>query len=114
VSWLGYPNFDREPHPRLAWSYSVDMRKLEGSYRSYVDSDNRPLLHRKQEFLCSDDPQAAKYRRLTEQEARAGLYVQPHLIGNERGWEAALNAAGVRLHGHRLLRGAATAHNEQT
>ena len=103
VSWLGYPDFDRDPHPRLAWSYNVDMRRLEGSYRSYVDSDNRPLLHRKHEFLDSDDSDAAKYRRLTEQEVRAGLYLQPHLIGNERGWETALQAAGVRLVGHRLV-----------
>lgn len=109
VSWLGYPDFDLDPHPRLAWSYSVDMRKLEGSYRSYLDSDNRPLLHRKHEFLCPDDPEAAKYRRLTEQEIRAGLYAQPHLIGNEHGWESALNTAGVRLNGHRLLRTAVTA-----
>jgi DNA phosphorothioation-associated putative methyltransferase len=109
VSWLGYPEFDRDPHPRLAWSYSVDMRTLDGSYRSYVDGDNRPLLHRKHEFLCTDDPDAGKYRRLTEQEVRAGLYVQPHLIGNERGWQAALNVAGVRLQGHRLLRRVAEA-----
>jgi len=114
VSWLGYPDFDRDPHPRLAWSYSVDMRKLEGSYRSYVDSDNRPLLHRKHEFLSNDDPDAAKYRRLTEQEVRAGLYVQPRLIGNERGWEAAMNAAAVRLQGHRLLRAAVTASKNRT
>ena len=104
VSWLGYPDFDRDPHPRLAWSYSVDMRKLEGSYRSYVESDNRPLLHRKHEFLSNDDPDAAKYRRLTEQEVRAGLYAQPHLIGNEHAWSAALDAADVRLRGHRLFR----------
>jgi hypothetical protein len=80
------------------------MRKLEGSYRSYLDSDNRPLLHRKHEFLCADDPDAAKYRRLTEQEVRAGLYEHPHLIGNEYGWAAALEAAGVQLKGHRLAR----------
>jgi DNA phosphorothioation-associated putative methyltransferase len=104
VSWLGYPDFDRDPHPRLVWSYSVDMRKLEGSYRSYIESDNRPLLHRKHEFLCPEDPNASKYRRLTDQEVRAGLYAQPYLIGNERGWNAALTAAGVRLHGHRLFR----------
>jgi len=72
VSWLGYPDFDRNPHPRLAWSYSVEMRTLEGSYRSYIDSANRPLLHRKHEFVRSDDPDAAKYRRLTDQEVRAG------------------------------------------
>ena len=104
LSWLAYPDFDRDPHPRLAWSYNVDMRTLEGSYRSYIDSDNRPLLHRKHEFLNTDDPMVAKYRRLTGQEVRAGLYRKPHLIGNERGWEAALDAAGVRLHGHRLIR----------
>jgi DNA phosphorothioation-associated putative methyltransferase len=104
VSWLGYPEFDKEPHPRLAWSYNVDMRTLEGSYRSYLDSDNRPLLHRKHEFLSPDDPDAIKYRRLTEQEVRAGLYKSPHLIGNERGWTAALEAASVQLRGHRLVR----------
>jgi DNA phosphorothioation-associated putative methyltransferase len=104
VSWLGYPEFDKDPHPRLAWSYNVDMRTLEGSYRSYLDSDNRPLLHRKHEFLNTDDPDAVKYRRLTEQEMRAGLYLNPHLIGTERGWQTALNLAGVRLHGHRLIR----------
>ena len=108
VSWLGYPEFDKDPHPCLAWSYNVDMRTLEASYRSYIDSDNRPLLHRKHEFLTPDDPQTSKYRRLTEQEIRAGLYAQPHLIGNERGWKAALDASGVRLHGHRLLRNQGT------
>jgi DNA phosphorothioation-associated putative methyltransferase len=104
VSWLGYPEFDKDPHPRLAWSYNVDMRSLEASYRSYLDSDNRPLLHRKHEFLASDDPQVPKYRRLTEQEVRAGLYAQPHLIGNERGWKTVLDATGVKLQGHRVIR----------
>jgi len=114
VSWLGYPDFDRDPHPRLAWSYSVNMRTLDGVYRSYLDSDNRPLLHRKHEFLDFDDPAAGRYRRLTEQEVRAGLYAQTHLIGNERGWESALNAAGVRLRGHRLLRTTAAARDDRT
>ena len=104
VSWLGYPDFDKDPHPRLAWSYNVDMRTLEGSYRSYIDSDNRPLLHRKHEFICPDDPDAAKYRRLTEQEVRAGLYTHPHLIGNEHGWAAALDEACLQFRGHRLVR----------
>ncbi len=104
VSWLGYPDFDRDPHPRLAWSYSVDMRTLEGTYRSYHESANRPLLHRKHEFLADDDPDVPKYRRLTEREVRAGLYAHPHLIGNERGWEAALKEADLRLQGHRLVR----------
>ena len=104
VSWLGYPDFDRNPHPCLAWSYNVDMRSLEGSYRSYVGRDNRPILHRKHEFLHPSDPAVPKFERLTEQEIRTGLYKEPHLIGTERGWEAVLSAAGVALKGHRLVR----------
>lgn len=111
VSWLGYPDFDRDPHPRLAWSYSVDMRTLEGTHRSYSDSANRPLLHRKHEFLADDDPDVPKYRRLTELEVRAGLYSHSHLIGNERGWEVALKEAGLRLQGHRLVRATFTEGN---
>jgi DNA phosphorothioation-associated putative methyltransferase len=112
ISWLGYPDFDHDPHPRLAWSYSVDMRNLEGTYRSYTESDNRPLLHRKHEFLCLNDPDVPKYRRLTDQEVRAGLYQQAHLIGNERGWQAALHTAGVQLRGHRLVRTVAAEQNQ--
>ncbi|MFB7753809.1 DNA phosphorothioation-associated putative methyltransferase [Streptomyces sp. NPDC056121] len=104
VSWLDYPDFDRDPHPRIASSYAVDLHTLEASYVSYAQSSNRPLLHRKHEFLAADDPEAARYRRLTEAEVRAGLYEHPHLIGTENGWEAELVRCGRQLRGHRLVR----------
>nr|WP_269857991.1 DNA phosphorothioation-associated putative methyltransferase [Streptomyces sp. RPT161] len=104
VSWLDYPEFDRDPHPKLATSYAVEMKSLETTHTSYTDSTNRPLLHRKHEFLAADDPDVPKYRRLTEAEVRAGLYERPHLIGTERGWEAELVRCGRELRGHRLVR----------
>ena len=104
VSWLDYPEFDTDPHPRLAASYAVDLRTLKSSFTSYADSVNRPLLHRKHEFLAEDDPDAPKYRRLTEAEVRAGLYESPHLIGTEEGWERELARCGRTLRGHRLVR----------
>ena len=104
VSWLDYPEFDTDPHPKLAASYSVELRGLDTSHISYVDSNNRPLLHRKHEFLDPEDPDVPKYRRLTEAEVRAGLYEQPQLIGTEHGWEAELNRCGRALRGHRLIR----------
>jgi DNA phosphorothioation-associated putative methyltransferase len=103
VSWLHYPDFDADPHPRLRSSYSIEMRDLETTYLSYEDSGNRPLLHRKHEFLAPDDPDAPKYRRLTAAEVRAGLYERPHLIGTEDGWEAELERCARELRGHRLL-----------
>ncbi|MFC8721425.1 DNA phosphorothioation-associated putative methyltransferase [Kitasatospora sp. NPDC057198] len=104
AGWLDYPDFDSDPHPRLHTSYSVEMRTLETTHLSHAASGDRPLLHRKQEFLAPDDPDAAKYRRLTEAEVRAGLYDRPHLIGTELGWEAELVRCGRLLRGHRLVR----------
>lgn len=104
VSWLDYPDFDIDPHPRLLTSYQVDLETFEISHHSYGGRDNRPLLHRKHEFLHPDDPDAAKYRRLTEAEVRAGLYAQPHLIGTENGWASELARCGRALRGHRLVR----------
>ncbi|WP_241844683.1 DNA phosphorothioation-associated putative methyltransferase [Kitasatospora sp. CB01950] len=104
VSWLDYPEFDSDPHPRLLTSYQVDLGTFEASHHSYGERGNRPLLHRKHEFLHPDDADAAKYRRLTEAEVRAGLYARPHLIGTENGWERELARCGHELRGHRLIR----------
>lgn len=107
VSWLDYPDFDTDPHPRILSSYMVDLQSLETSHVSYANSSNRPLLHRKHEFLAPDDAHFPRYHRLTESELKAGLYTNPHLIGTENGWEAELIRCGRELRGHRLVRRAA-------
>lgn len=104
VSWLDYPDFDKDPHPRILSSYHVDLRSLEATKTSYATSTDRPLLHRKHEFLAPDDPNFARYERLTATEVRAGLYENPHLIGSESGWDAELLRCGRALRGHRLIR----------
>ncbi|GGZ09796.1 DNA phosphorothioation-associated putative methyltransferase [Streptomyces nitrosporeus] len=104
VSWLDYPEFDKDPHPRILSSYLVDLKSLETSHLSYANSENRPLLHRKHEFLAPDDPDVDRYHRLTSSEVKAGLYEHPHLIGTEKGWEAELIRCGRELRGHRLVR----------
>lgn len=104
VSWLDYPDFDPDPHPKLASSYAVDLKTLKATYRSYAQRANRPLLHRKHEFLAADDPDFAKYDRLTKSEIRAGLYTNPSIIGTEGGWAGELARCGVELKGHRLVK----------
>ncbi|MGV9272322.1 DNA phosphorothioation-associated putative methyltransferase [Streptomyces griseosporeus] len=104
VSWLDYPDFDTDPHPRILSSYQVDLKTLETSHTSYADSKNRPLLHRKHEFLAPDDKDVERYKRLTAAEVKAGLYEHPHLIGTENGWQAELVRCGRELRGHRLIR----------
>ena len=104
VSYLRYPQFDTDPHPRLSSSYVVDLKTLEASYTLFEGRANRPLLHRKHEFLASDDPATRRYRRLTEAEVKAGLYENPNLIGLEQGWQRELERCGRELRGHRLVR----------
>lgn len=104
VAWSSYPEFDKVPHPTLDWTYAVDMASLEGNFQEFGDRANRPLLHRKEEFLMPEDPDVPKYRRLTAAEVKAGLYQNPTLIGLETGWEAQLEKCRVELRGHRLIK----------
>jgi DNA phosphorothioation-associated putative methyltransferase len=104
VSWSHYPDFDTDPHPRLDSTYGVDMATLDASFQVFRDRTNRPLLHRKEEFLAPDDPDVPKYRRLTASEVRAGLYENPTQIGMEEGWSKELSRCGVQLKGHRVIR----------
>lgn len=104
VSWSSYPEFDDDPHPRLAWTYGVEMTSLTDQFQDFAGRTNRPILHRKEEFLSPDDPAVPKYRRLTLSEVRAGLYENPSHIGLEDGWAAELDRCGVALRGHRLVK----------
>lgn len=104
VSWSAYPDFDSDPHPKLEWTYGVQMSTLESSFQDFSERTNRPLLHRKEEFLSPDDPLVPKFRRLTASEMRAGLYTNPTKIGLEKGWEEELSRCNVELRGHRLVK----------
>ncbi|WP_196773011.1 DNA phosphorothioation-associated putative methyltransferase [Mycobacterium asiaticum] len=104
VSWSSYPDFDTLPHPTLDWTYSVEMTSLAAGFQTFGERANRPLLHRKEEFLDPGDPDVPKYRRLTAAEVRAGLYQNPTLIGLENGWTTELERCGVELRGHRVVK----------
>ena len=103
VSWLGYKDFDKDPHPKLDWAYLVSFPDLETRFTDYSTRSNRPLLHRKEEFISTDDANYEKFSRLTRAEIRRGLYENPSRIGTEEGWESELQRCGVRLSGHRVL-----------
>jgi DNA phosphorothioation-associated putative methyltransferase len=104
VSYLSYPDFERDPHPALAASLLVPLQTFRIQYRDYRDSSNPPILHRKEEFLPLDHPLRPKFSRLTGQEEKWGLYEKPELIGMREGWERILADRGVCFSGHRLIR----------
>ena len=104
VSYLSYPDFDKDPHPALKNSLLVDLQTFRIQYRDYSDSENPPILHRKEEFVSSSYPLCERFSRLTKQEEHHGLYETVERIGTRNGWNQILEKKGWFLRGHRLVR----------
>ncbi|MET7402373.1 DNA phosphorothioation-associated putative methyltransferase [Dactylosporangium sp. NPDC005572] len=109
VSYLAYPDFDRDPHPALQTSLRADLRRLHVKYLDFRDSANPPVLHRKETFVPVDYPAREKFARLTRQEERAGLLDVTSTIGTRNGWQRRLDDLGYQISGHRISRIALTA-----
>jgi DNA phosphorothioation-associated putative methyltransferase len=104
VSYLAYPEFERDPHPVLFASLVVPLQTFHIQYREYMQSTNPPILHRKETFLPPNHPMRQKFERLTKQEEKYGLYEDTKTIGTKDGWEEALSKRGLSLSGHRVMR----------
>lgn len=104
ISYLFYPNFDKDPHPALQASMQIDFRTLHVSYRDYSSSNNPPILHRKETFVTDEYPNYEKFAKLTRQEEKWELLDDSHLIGMRNGWMKRLNEKNVELKGHRIIR----------
>lgn len=104
VSYLTYLNFDSDPHPILANSWRVDLQSFDIKERDYSTSRNPPILHRKEEFVGPEYPGREKFKRLTRQEEKWGLYQDTSRIGTKQYWDDLLRGRGLGFRGHRLIR----------
>ena len=104
VSYLYYPTFETDGHPALQGSLAVYLQGPSANFRDYSESDNPPVLHRKEEFVADDYQLRRKFERLTKSEEAHGLYADTTAIGTRQGWEATLRARGLVISGHRLIR----------
>ena len=101
VSFLVYPDFDTDPHPALQASLVAKLGEIRLKHRYFGDSDNPPILHRKEMFVPASYPGYANFARLTRQEEKAGLLNRSD-IGNRNQWQEALADSGLVLRGHQL------------
>ena len=102
VSYLSYPDFDRDPHPGLHKSVNVCLQSFKVRARHY--DDNRPILHRKELFVAPAYPRRATFARLTAQEESHGLYSVQLAIGHAQEWNSLVTGVGLSYRGHRLVR----------
>ncbi len=103
ISFLSYPDFEKDPHPALAESIIVDLITGKTRRDNYRGRANPPILHRKETFLPPEHPLHAKFAKLTRQEEAAGLLDDTARIGFRLNWERALAELGLGFSGHRLV-----------
>ncbi len=103
ISYLYYPDFDRDPHPKLEKSIIVDLASQEVSQRYYQNSDNPPILHRKETFVTSNYPLYQEFAELTQEEVKLGLLDNSRFIGTLQEWKRLLLQQGIDFIGHHLV-----------
>jgi DNA phosphorothioation-associated putative methyltransferase len=103
ISYLSYPTFDGDPHPALAASLIVNLRTFRLRYVEYRDSENPPILHRKESFVPETYPGRSKFAALTRREERLGLYTQLESIGVHENWKRLLAEKNLYFRGHQLI-----------
>lgn len=98
ISFLHYPGFFDQPFPKLNASWRVELHGSGRIHnRSYVDSLNPPILHRKELLLPSNHKEISKFQALTSIAETLGLFDDPSRIGFQNQWERLIAERGYCL-----------------
>lgn len=104
LSLLSYPDFYTESYPALKQSVTVDLAKLTHKVTSYENTDNPPILHRKETMIPSDSNHYTLFCDITAEGEQAGLYENNRMIGFKSSWERLIAKKGYELVDGRLFR----------
>ena len=103
ISFLWYPEFHQQPHPELRSSVTVDLESGKVTRHDYGNSENPPILHRKETLLPAGRAEISVYEDLTRAEEARGLYRSNKTIGFKKNWERLLAEKGLGYAGHQLI-----------
>ncbi|WP_052879487.1 DNA phosphorothioation-associated putative methyltransferase [Vibrio coralliirubri] len=104
LSLLHYPDFYTDSYPALKQSLNVDLSKLSHKITGYRESENPPILHRKETMVLPTSEYYEHFVSLTQEGENAGLYENSRLIGFKRSWENLIARHGYELVDGRLFR----------
>jgi DNA phosphorothioation-associated putative methyltransferase len=103
VSLLDYPGFFEEGFPVLRRYWTVDLENHTVRFRTYENSLNPPILHRKELLLPTNHPQRQMLEALTSAAEQIGLFDDPCRIGFKQAWDILLAQRGFKVAGHELV-----------
>lgn len=102
ISYLFYPKFESDPHPRLQSSLIVNLQTKSIDFRNYTDSKNPPILHRKETFISKQHKLYDKFSHLTKCEQEIGLLKPAKQIGFLKQWQQFLSLNHIKFEDHYL------------
>ncbi|MCZ2723589.1 DNA phosphorothioation-associated putative methyltransferase [Marinomonas sp. 15G1-11] len=104
LSLLSYPAFYTDSYPSLKQSVSVDLVKLSHKVTRYENTDNPPILHRKETMISPSSSYYQLFCDITNEGEHAGLYESTRMIGFKNSWERLITKKGYELLDGRLFR----------
>ncbi|OBU13852.1 hypothetical protein AYY19_07105 [Photobacterium aquimaris] len=107
LSLLSYPTFYSESYPALQQSVNINLVKLTHKVTDYSNSDNPPILHRKETMITPSNPHFKHFKNITQEGENAGLYENTRIIGFKRSWHNIIERHGYELVDGRLFRSSA-------
>src|SRR3954471_556784 len=81
LSLLHYPKFFEDAFPTLTRSWRISLSRKTVAYRTYQESQNPPILHRKELLLPPDDARILQFAAITDAATTIGLFDEPNSIG---------------------------------
>lgn len=103
VSLLDYVDFFDDAFPVLGRSWKVCLSRGTSVFRTYEESRNPPILHRKELLLASVDHRVPSYQALTNTAEELGLFDEPNRIGFREHWYALIAERGYELVGGQFV-----------
>jgi DNA phosphorothioation-associated putative methyltransferase len=97
ISFLSYPDFDSYPYPALSRSFTVDLSKLSMREANYSESENPPILHRRESFVLEQYPLHDEFASFTKEGEQIGLYEETSRIGFQKNWLKLIRSKGYSL-----------------
>jgi DNA phosphorothioation-associated putative methyltransferase len=103
ISFLQYLEFDNDPFPTLNGSWTVDWSNSKVTFRSYSNSLNPPILHRKELLVAGHHPNRSSWVAITKLAEDFGLFSTNYPIGFKENWLRLIEQKGLRLVGNEFL-----------
>jgi len=97
LSLLDYRDFFDDPFPALGRSWRILLGRGSVVYRTYEESRNPPILHRKELLLPASHDRLQEYRAMTKAAEALGLFSETNRIGFRAQWHALIRERGYEL-----------------